>query len=145
MFIINFCLNMFRALLWPSSLEQKPSQCSHPTRQRPTTATNRIQQNQISTPNAVTRSLFPWRWVKWYPKRVETEVNNKHLIVASCWFFLSLHTVPDISFLQKDRVNSRILERVNKISLFLSTSTIAVRVLSSNLGVNYRKCSKFTH
>ena len=24
---------------------------------------------------------------------VETEVNNKHLIVASCWFFLSLHTL----------------------------------------------------
>jgi hypothetical protein len=24
------------------------------------------------------------------PKHVETEVNNKHLIVASCWFF-SLH------------------------------------------------------
>jgi len=22
---------------------------------------------------------------------VETEVDNKHLIVASCWFFLSLH------------------------------------------------------
>ena len=23
----------------------------------------------------------------------ETEVDNKHLIVASCWFFLSLHTL----------------------------------------------------
>jgi hypothetical protein len=23
----------------------------------------------------------------------ETEVNNKHLIVASCWFFLCLHTL----------------------------------------------------
>ena len=28
----------------------------------------------------------------WCPKHVETEVNNKHLIVASCWFF-SLHTL----------------------------------------------------
>jgi len=42
MFIINFCLNM---------------QCSHPTTQRPTTATNPIQQNQRSTPYAVTRGL----------------------------------------------------------------------------------------
>ena len=41
-------------------VEQKPSQCSHPTRQRPTSATNHIQQNQNNTPNAVTRSLFSW-------------------------------------------------------------------------------------
>ena len=33
-------------------------QCSHPTKQRTTTATNHIQQNQGSTPYAVTRSLF---------------------------------------------------------------------------------------
>ena len=33
-------------------------QYSHPTTQRPTTATNRIQQNQYRTPYAVTRSLF---------------------------------------------------------------------------------------
>ena len=32
--------------------------CSHPTTQRPTTATNQIQQIQSNTPNAVTRSLF---------------------------------------------------------------------------------------
>jgi hypothetical protein len=32
--------------------------CSHPTTQRPTTATNHIQQDQSSTPYAVTRSLF---------------------------------------------------------------------------------------
>ena len=31
--------------------------CSHPTTQRPTTATNHIQQNQPSTPNAVTQDL----------------------------------------------------------------------------------------
>jgi hypothetical protein len=33
-------------------------QCSHPTIQRPTTATNHIQQNQNNTPNAVTGPLF---------------------------------------------------------------------------------------
>jgi len=37
--------------------------CSHPTTQRPTTATNHIQQNQSNTPNAVTGPLFSWRWV----------------------------------------------------------------------------------
>ena len=74
---INFCLDMFRASLCPSSGEQRPcvtaydvlrwfcwmwlvavvgrcvvgcEHCSHPTIQRPTTATNHIQQNQRSTP-----------------------------------------------------------------------------------------------
>ena len=77
-FIIKFCLNMFRASLCPSSGEQRPcvtacgvlrwfcwmwlvavvgTQCSHPTTQRPTTATNHIQQNQLSTPYAVTHGL----------------------------------------------------------------------------------------
>ena len=32
--------------------------CSHPTTQRPTAATNHIQQNQNNTPNAVTGSLI---------------------------------------------------------------------------------------
>jgi len=41
-----------------STVEQKPSQCSHPARQRPSTATNHIQQNQNNTPNAVTGPLF---------------------------------------------------------------------------------------
>jgi len=40
------------------SVEQIPSECSHPARQRPTTATNHIQQNQNNTSNAVTRPLF---------------------------------------------------------------------------------------
>jgi len=35
---------------------------SHPTTQRPTTATNHIQQNQLSTPRAVTHVLLSWRW-----------------------------------------------------------------------------------
>jgi len=33
------------------------AQCSHPTTQRPTTITNHIQQNQRSTPYAVTHGL----------------------------------------------------------------------------------------
>jgi len=33
-------------------------QCSHPTTQRPTTATNHIRQKQNNTPNAVTGPLF---------------------------------------------------------------------------------------
>jgi len=37
---------------------EQTSQCSHPTTQRPTTATNHIQQNQRSTPRAVTHVLF---------------------------------------------------------------------------------------
>ena len=36
--------------------------CSHPARQRPTTATNLIQQNQNNTPNTLTGPLFSWRW-----------------------------------------------------------------------------------
>ena len=46
-------LNMFQA-----SLLSNPPQCSHPTTQRPTTATNHIQQNQRSTPRSVTHVLF---------------------------------------------------------------------------------------
>jgi len=62
MFIMNFCLNMFRASLCRSSGEQRPcvtayEHCSYPTTQRPTTATNHIQQNQRSTPYAVTHGL----------------------------------------------------------------------------------------
>jgi len=70
---LNFLLfNVFRLFLsflslcntWVTKCESnsKPSQCSHPTTQRPTTATNHIQQNRSSTPNALTRSLFSWRW-----------------------------------------------------------------------------------
>ena len=50
---------------WMWLVEQKPSYCSHPSRQRPTTATNHIQQNQTNkayTPNTVTGPLFYWRW-----------------------------------------------------------------------------------
>jgi len=82
----QYFLNMFRASLCPSSGEQNvcyciwcaalvllvvvgsgcgalrcklPAlQCSQPTTQRPTTATNHNQQNQRSTPHAVTHVLF---------------------------------------------------------------------------------------
>jgi len=45
-----------------ASTARDSEQCSHPTTQRPITATNHIQQNRSSTPYAVTRSLFSWRW-----------------------------------------------------------------------------------
>jgi hypothetical protein len=47
-----FCLMWFVAVV---------GRCSHPTTQRPTTATNHIKQNQNNTPNAVTDPLFSWR------------------------------------------------------------------------------------
>jgi len=61
MFIINICLNMFRASLCPSSGEQRPcvtacEYCSHPTTQRP----NRYQPHPAEpahTPHAVTHGL----------------------------------------------------------------------------------------
>jgi len=55
----TICLNMFRSSLCPSSGQQRPCTVlySHPTTQRPTTATNHIQQNQRSTPHAVTHGF----------------------------------------------------------------------------------------
>ena len=68
----------------------EPSHCSHPTTQRPTTATNHIQQNQRNTPLAVTHGLCsPEDGHNDAWKHVETEVDDKHLIVAYCWFSLS--------------------------------------------------------
>ena len=66
MFIINFCLNMFRASLCPSSGEQMPCYCIwcvvlvllDVVRSGSGSATNHIQQNQNNTPNAVTGYLF---------------------------------------------------------------------------------------
>jgi len=60
MFIINFYLNMFRASLCPSSGEKRTRYCIWciVLVQRPTTATNHIQQNQNNTPNAVAGSFF---------------------------------------------------------------------------------------
>ena len=49
---------VFSTPLLPCTSEVQISQhCSHPTTQRPTTATNHIQQNQHSTPYAVTHGL----------------------------------------------------------------------------------------
>ena len=33
-------------------------------------------------------------------RHVETEVNNKHLIFASCWVFFSLHKKDKVTFLR---------------------------------------------
>ena len=86
MFIINFCLNMFRASLCPSSGEQRP--------QRPTTATNHIQQNQRSTPYAVTHGLCS-------PEDGHNDARNmlRQKLIINIWllhlvgFFLSLPTL----------------------------------------------------
>ena len=68
MLIINFCLNMFRASLCPSSGEQRPCVTAYGVLllvvvvvgscvQRPTTFNNHIQQNQRSTPYGETHGL----------------------------------------------------------------------------------------
>jgi len=40
-----------------------------------------------------TRSLFSWRWGIMMPETCWDSVDNKHIIVASCWFSLSLHNL----------------------------------------------------
>ena len=50
-----FCWMWLVAVVWRCVVGCE--QCSHPTTQRPTTATNHIQQNQRSTPYAVTHGL----------------------------------------------------------------------------------------
>ena len=69
-----------------------PSQCSHPTMQRTTTATNHIQQNQRSTPYAVTHGLCS-------PEDGHNDSGNmlRQKLIISIWLlhlvgFLSLHT-----------------------------------------------------
>jgi len=120
MFIINFCHNMFQASLCPSSGEQRPcvtacgvlrwfcwmwlvavvghcvvgcEQCWHPTTQRPTTATNHIQQNQHSTPYTVTHGLCS-------PEDGHNDAWNmlRQKLIINIWLlhffgFLSLHTL----------------------------------------------------
>ena len=63
-----------------------------PTTQRPTTATNHIQQNQHSTPHAVT-CLVLLKMGIMMPETCWDSVDNKYLTVASCWFSLSLHNL----------------------------------------------------
>ena len=67
--------------------------CLHPTTQRPTTATNHIQQNQRSTPHAVTHGLCSPKMVIMMPETCWDSVDNTHLIVAYCWFSLFLHNL----------------------------------------------------
>ena len=79
MFINNFCLNMFRASLCPSSGEQRPCYC--------------IWCTVLALLDVVGSGCgLCVVGCEQCSKHVETEVDNKHLIVASCWFF-SLHTL----------------------------------------------------
>ena len=56
------------------------------------TATNHIQQNQRSTPRAVTHVFVLLKMGIMMPETCWECVDNKYLTVASCWFSLSLHT-----------------------------------------------------
>ena len=56
--------------------------------QHPTPATNHIQQKQRSTPYAVTYDLCSPDEGHNDARNMLRQVDNKHLIVASCWFFL---------------------------------------------------------
>ena len=67
--------------------------CSHPTTQRPTTATSHIQQNQRSTPYAVTHGLCS-------PEDGHNDSGNmlRQKLIINIWLlhlvvFLSLHTL----------------------------------------------------
>ena len=82
---------MFQGSLCPSSGEQMASFSGSSIRRRrrglPTY--NPLAHHPLWT---TLPASFTFLWPCWCPKHVETEVNNKHLIVASCWFF-SLHTL----------------------------------------------------
>ena len=83
MFIINFCLIMFRASLCPSSGEQRPCVTAYC-----------IQQNQRRTPYAVTHGLFS-------PEDGHIDARNmmRQKLIINIWllqlvgFFLSLHAL----------------------------------------------------
>ena len=69
------------------------TQCSHPTTQRPTTATNHIQPNQRSTPYAVTHCLCS-------PEDGHNDARNmlRQKLMINFWLlnfvgFLSFHTL----------------------------------------------------
>ena len=111
MFIINFCLNMFRKSLCPSSGEQRPCYCiwcvvlvlmvvvgsgcgTLLCRMRAVftsckTAPHNRYQPHPAEPEQHTkcsnRAFVLLKMDIMILKHVETEVNNKHLIVASCW------------------------------------------------------------
>ena len=69
---------MFRAALCPSSGEQRPCYCIW--------CTALVLLDVVGSGCGALRCC---------PKHVETEVDNKCLIAASCWFFLSSHFVHD--------------------------------------------------
>jgi len=79
MFIINFCLNMFRASLCP--------------------------------------------------KHVETEVDNKHLIVASCWFSLSSHFAHDVRSQEPKAYKYIILKCLLISPLYVLTTRIIIIII----------------
>jgi len=76
--------------LWRLLFEQ-PSQCSHPRTQRPTTATNHMQQKQHNTCSNIRLVLLKMGIMM--PETCWEFVKNKHLTVASCWFSLWLHNL----------------------------------------------------
>ena len=121
MFIINFRLNMFRASLCPSSGEQRPSYCIWCI----VLALLDVVGSSCGALScrmwALWRFLFNY-WTEWCPKHVETEVKNKHLNVASCWFFylhilLTMHGYRNLkllSYLQKYPFISKFLLNTHK-------------------------------
>ena len=58
--------------------------------QRPTAATNHIQQNKCSTPHTAHTVFVLLKMGIMMPETCWDSVDNKHLFVASCWFSLSL-------------------------------------------------------
>jgi len=100
MFIISFCLNMFRASLCPSSGDQRPCFCIW--------CTALVLLDVVGSGCGALRCRMwaLWRFLFWVEhglcspedrhndaRNILRKVNNKHLIVASCWFFLSFHTL----------------------------------------------------
>ena len=99
MFIINFCLNMFRASLLPIFRRSK-------TTSRTETFTVLTSYNAAPHNRYQPLPAEPEQYTKcsntvfvllkmgiWCPKHVETEVDNKHLIFASCLLSLSSHFI----------------------------------------------------
>ena len=114
MFIINFCPNMFRASLWPSSGEQRPCVTAYGVLLASYNAAphNRYQPQpaELEQYTKCSNTVFDLlnMGIIMPETYVETEINNKHLIVASCWFFLSLHTFDHDARSQEPEVSNSI-------------------------------------
>jgi len=81
-------------LQWLARLFLPKTVCWHPATQRPKTGTNHIQQNQCSTPHAVTHGLCS-------PEDGHNDARNmlRQKLIINIWLlhlvsFLSLHTLP---------------------------------------------------